>query len=218
MKQANLHLKKSTILVLSQNESMYSSSKSLYKADETGKNKIAINDITITFVSRTFPRKLAKHLKQIHNYDIQYIENGIYYIKGDFFPIQFIVTKDLTNEQNLWLHNLTNDIHNSDVVDTLISEYDKHKKDNHYRSVMDILVHANKEAFKGGAIMCKALEDLYWEVHGERIQREQQKALNEAVNEAVAKKEAIIASQDAIITSQDAYIKQLETQLGIAHT
>lgn len=69
--------------------------------------------------------------------------------------------------------------------------------------------------------MCKALEDLYWEVHGERIQREQQeslnKAVNEAVNEAAAKKEAIIASQDAIITSQDAYIKQLETQLGIAH-
>ena len=192
---------------------MYSSSKSLYKADETGKNKIAINDITITFVSRTFPRKLAKHLKEIHNYDIQYIENGIYYIKGDFFPIQFIVTKDLTNEQNLWLHNLTNDIHNSDVVDTLISEYDKHKKDNHYRAVMDILVHANKEAFKGGAIMCKALEDLYWEVHGERIQREQQ----EAGNEAVAKKEAIIASKDAIITSQDTYIKQLEAQLRIAH-
>ena len=86
---------------------------------------------------------------------------------------------------------------------------------------LQYLVHANKEAFKGGAIMCKALEDLYWEVHGERIQREQQealnKAVNEAVNEAAAKKEAIIASQDAIITSQDAYIKQLETQLGIAH-
>lgn len=70
----------------------------------------------------------------MHKYDVQLIEKGIYYLKGEFFPIQFIVTKDLTN-----------DIHDTDVVSTLISEYDKHQNDNRYKSIMDIL--AEKDAY-----------------------------------------------------------------------
>lgn len=171
----------------------------LYKSEEA---RTSIEDITITFVSRNFPHKLVNHLTELRKYNVQPIEDGIFYIKGDFIPIQLIVTKDLTDEQNLWLHNLTNDIHSSDVINTLISDYEKHQKDNRYKSVMDIIVHANKEAFKEVTVVCKALEDLYWEVHGERIQREQKEALDKAVAEAVAEKES--------------YIKQLEAQLGIA--
>ena len=162
----------------------------LYKSDDSRDEHISINDITITFVSRSFPKKLVKHLKKVHNYDVQFIEKGIYYVKGDLIPIQLIVTKNLTDEQNLWLHNLTNDIHDPTVVDRLIFEYDKHQKDNRYKSVMDILVHANKDSFKEVSNMCKALEDLYWEVHGERIMREQKEALDKAVAEAKAKAKA----------------------------
>ena len=96
----------------------------LYKADESKENQILFEDITITFVSHSFPRNLMNHLKNLHKYDVQLIENGIYYIEEDILPIQLIVTKDLTDEQNLWLHNLTNDIHDLDVINTLISEYD----------------------------------------------------------------------------------------------
>ena len=143
-------------------------------------------------------------------------------------PIQLLVTKELTDEQNLWLHNLANDIHDSTVVNHLVSEYDKHQKDNLYGSVMDIIVHANTDAFKEVATMCKALEDIYWEVHGERILREQKEALDKAVAEAVAKAVAVaeaVAKTKAefipqavaeAIAEKDAYIKQLELRLGIA--
>ena len=188
----------------------------LYKSDETKDRKIPIEEITLTLVSRKYPKKLIQHLKKVHNYDVQLIENGIYYIKGDLIPIQLIITKDLTDEQNLWLHNLTNDIHDPKVVNTLICEYDKHQKDNRYKSVMDIIVHANKEAFKEVTEVCKALEDLYWEVHGERIQREQKEALDKAVAEAVEKAvEKAVAEKDALLANQANYIKQLEAQLGI---
>ena len=49
-------------------------------------------------------------------------------------------TKDLTDEQNLWLHNLTNDIQDLDVINTLIKEYDKHQKEK------DIIL-AQKDAY-----------------------------------------------------------------------
>lgn len=156
-------------------------------------------------------------MKKVRKYDVQLIEKGIYYIKGDFFPIQLLITKDLTDEQNLWLHNLTNDIHDSSVVNTLISEYEKHQKDNHYNSVMDIIVHANKEAFREVTDMCQALEELYWEVHGERIMREQKEALDKAVAEAVA--EAVSEAVAKAVAERDAYyqkeIQTLKAQLAV---
>lgn len=202
----------------------------LYKADEPQNVQISIKDITITLVSRRYPKKLIKHLQEVHHYHVQHVENGIYYIKGDLLPIQLLVTQELTNEQNLWLHNLTNDISDSSIVNTLVSEYEKHKKDTHYESVMDIIVHANQDAFKEVTTVCKALEDLYWEVHGERIQREQKEALDKAVSEAVeaaveaataeavakTMAEAVPKAVAEAVAEKDAYIKQLELQLGIA--
>ena len=66
--------------------------------------------------------------------------------------------------------------------------------------------------------MCKALEDLYCEVHGERIQREQKEALDKAVAAAVAAAvaEAVDVAVAKAVAEKDAYIKQLELQLGIA--
>lgn len=201
----------------------------LYKSDTKTEDEISVEDITITFVCHHYPQKLIAHLVEVRKYDIQLVEKGIYYIKGDFFTMQLLLTKELTNEQNLWLHNLTNDIQDSAVVTTLLNEYQKHQKENHYKSVMDIIVHANKETFKEVTVVCKALEDLYWEVHGERIQREQKEALDKAVAEAVDKAvaeavaEAVdkavaeaVAEKDNALANQATYIKQLEAQLGIA--
>ena len=49
------------------------------------------------------------------------------------------------------------------------NKYDKHQKDTLYSSVMDIIILANRNAFKEVTTTCKALEDLYWEVDNERI-------------------------------------------------
>ena len=181
----------------------------LYKSDESPDAKISIDDITISFVCHRYPRNLIEHLKSIHKYNIRFIEKGIYYIEGNVFPIQLLVTKDLSDKQNLWLHNLSNDIQDPTVIDNLISEYEKHPENNHYKSVMDIIVHANKDAFKEVTVVCKALEDLYWEVHGERILREQKEALDKAVSEAVS------AAVSAAVAEKDAYIQELEAQLKI---
>lgn len=42
----------------------------------------------------------------------------------------------------------------------LIQEYKKHKKDERYESVMDLIVRANKELFLEVKTMCQALEEL----------------------------------------------------------
>lgn len=58
-----------------------------YKYDTSTIDEIKITDITITFVSEGYPRKLIEHLKKVKKYEIFKYENGIYYVKGDIIPI-----------------------------------------------------------------------------------------------------------------------------------
>ena len=200
----------------------------LYKSDTNSVNNISVEDITITFVCSHYPRKLINHWKKVRNYNVKFVEKGIYYVEGDFFPIQLLFTHELTNEQNLWLHNLTNRIHDSDTISTLLSEYEKHQHENYYQSVMNIITVANMEKFEEVTGMCQALADIYLKYHKEEIEQQQQEAIDKAVNlaitdaveEAVAKavEEAVtkaVEEKDALLASQEAYIKNLEAQLGI---
>ena len=63
-------------------------------------------------------------------------------------------------------------------------------------SVISIIAAANKETFLEVTTMSEVLEQIFLEVHGERLEREKQKAIDEAVAE------------------KDAYIKELEAKLA----
>lgn len=180
----------------------------LYKSDTNLVNEILAEDVTITFVCSHYPRELMNHLKKVRNYEIEYMEKGICYVKGDFFPIQIVLTKELTDGENLWLHNLTNDIQEKEVIERLLMEYQKHSQEKLYSSVMNIITNANAERFKEVTGMCEALERIYLEVNGERLARERKEELDKAVAEAVAKTRA----------EQAAYIKELEAKLAMQNT
>ncbi|MGN8630203.1 hypothetical protein ACTNEW_01170 [Blautia sp. HCP3S3_G3] len=59
-------------------------------------------------VSGRYPVKLIRHLRMERGYQIEKADEGIYYVKGDFFPIQILVTRLLSKKENLWLRSLTN--------------------------------------------------------------------------------------------------------------
>ncbi|MBQ8592518.1 MAG: hypothetical protein IJ485_07220, partial [Lachnospiraceae bacterium] len=76
------------------------------------------------------------------------------------FPVQMILTSELTEKDNFWLRNLTNDIREKATVEELFTEYDKHKDEKLYMSVMDIIVRANIEKMEEVKGMCEALLEL----------------------------------------------------------
>ena len=128
-----------------------------YKSNTRTADSIKFQDLTITLVSESSPRKLIRHLRQTQHYDIKEMEAGIYYVIGAPLPIQIIVTAKLSKEENFWLGNLTNRVKNTKDVQHLLAEYKKHKKDILYESVMDIIVKANPKMFeKEGDVMCEA--------------------------------------------------------------
>ena len=131
-----------------------------YKADTGAADEIKANELTMTFVCSRYPSKLLRHLKEKRGYTIEKPEDGIYYIKGDYFPIQIIVTSKLSETENLWLKNLTDNMKDVRSARKLIDDYGKHRENDLYESVMNIIMRANKEKFQEVRGMCDALKEL----------------------------------------------------------
>lgn len=130
-----------------------------YKADTNHVDEIKANEITITFVCKDRPRELIKHLRQERGFWIKGKE-GIYTIYGDYFPIQLLITAELSEEENFWLRYLTNDLKTVEEANKILSEYEGHQNENNHKSVMNAIVSANKEVFKEAKKMCEALLEL----------------------------------------------------------
>lgn len=133
-----------------------------YMADTPHVNEIKPEEISITFVCSKYPRKLIKYLiSQGHN--VEKKEVGIYYVYGEKFAIQIVVNPTLSEERNLWLKNLTNEISDIASVEKLARAYESKKENTLYSSVMDILIRANVAKFSEVKNMCEALKELYAE-------------------------------------------------------
>ena len=70
-----------------------------YKSDSSLADVIPIDDLTITFVCHRYPRNLMEHLTKKRSFQIQETESGIFYVTGDFIPIQIIVTKNFRKKK-----------------------------------------------------------------------------------------------------------------------
>lgn len=131
-----------------------------YKTDVTCVDEIKAKELTISFISESYPKKLIRHLEQERKLELEKIDDGIYYMTGDQIPIQFIVTRFLSKKENLWLSSLTNHLDGVDIAKELIEAYKDNQENNLYKSMMDVIVRANKEKFLEVKEMCLAIEEL----------------------------------------------------------
>lgn len=143
-----------------------------YKSDVKKVDSIKAGDITISFFSKHYPRKMMKHLEEERHLKIKWQEEGIYHISGDIFPMQLIITSELSKEINFWLKNLTNDLKETNEMEDLVHEYSKHQKSKLHQSVMNIIVRANRELFRRDHKMCEALIELMQDVMQDELEEE----------------------------------------------
>ena len=190
-----------------------------YKADTPTVNQIEVNELTITFISRKYPRKLLRHLELERGFAIQKIESGIYYIVGDAIPIQFIVANKLSQTENLWLKGLTNQLHNYELTAALTKDYYEHKQNTLYESVMDIIMRANKKQFEEANNMCEAMKEFIWEHYGDEIMKEKQASFEDGerkVNTLIFKLSELGRIDDILKSATDTeYQQQLFKEFGL---
>ena len=132
-----------------------------YQSDTERILQIDPEEISITFVCGHYPRKMIQHLKDVRGMTIEKYGKGIYYLHGDPFPMQIVITTQLSQELNYWLQHLRNDINSNEIQD-LIANYEPKKHSKNYQAVMDLIVRANWDTMKEAQEnMCDALRELF---------------------------------------------------------
>ena len=155
-----------------------------YKADVQYADSIPAEELSITFVSGKYPRKMIKHLTKIKKYQVTEVEKGIYYVNGDLIPIQILVTKNLSGEENLWLKSLTNKLKATETAEKLVENYIDHKDSSLHRSVIETIMRANQKIFREVNGMSDIFMEIVQEKFDRKLKEEVEKATEKAVKEA----------------------------------
>jgi hypothetical protein len=118
-------------------------------------NKIGIGDLTLTFVTSRYPRKLLTHLEKVRGYRIDDSIPGIYTVIGDIFPIQIIDSRKLSEAENIWLKDLDNTL-NVARINRLTKEIERLGKAAQVGAYLDAIARANAEMIKESIKMSKS--------------------------------------------------------------
>ena len=118
--------------------------------DHTGeKDQYSCLDVSLSFLSCYYPRKLMKHLREERELSVEKISPGVYHINKEIFNAQIIVTKELPPEDNLYLRCLTDKLHDAGLVEKLTADYTQHRKQTIYSRYMHQIAAANIKTKEG---------------------------------------------------------------------
>ena len=190
-----------------------------YKSDVKTAESVDMEELTITFACHRYPEKLFRHLREKRKFRIQKVEEGIYYIIGDYLPIQILLLNRLPEEENLWLRNLTDHLSGEEQAEKLVKEYWEHKDNTLYQAVMDIIIRANRKQFEEAKNMCDALRELFAEELKENYQAGEDQGRQEGRSELsrLILKLSELGRTDEIIKAAESpeYQEKLMKELGV---
>lgn len=132
-----------------------------YQSDTERVCQILPEEITVSFVCTHFPRKLMGYLARKKLMEITCEESGIYYIKGDVFPVQIVVIDQLSAENNFWLSRLRKNLTITGDIEKLAEEYRTRRNSPLYSAVMDVIMRANHDVAEEAKKMCDAIRELF---------------------------------------------------------
>ena len=126
-----------------------------YIADTGSTGEIAPREVTITFICNHYPAKMLQSVEEDRGIYAVKREEGIYDLLGDSFPMQLIITHELTKEKNYWLQSLRSNITDPEEIRNLAEHYEEYQDEVLYSDIMNAIVNANWNMFEEEKAMCK---------------------------------------------------------------
>lgn len=178
-----------------------------YQSETKRVKDIPPEEITMTFICNHYPQKLLEHLKKFKGIEVEKQEAGLYYLLGDSFPIQLVIVKELSKEENYWLQNLRCNLKTGEEIQEVVRRYEQVKHKAYYSDVMNLIVRANQKQMEEEKNMCEALNELFAEelkeadLRGRKEGRSvgQIEKLKELVQKKLAKNQSIEKIADDLV-------------------
>jgi hypothetical protein len=138
---------------------------------------LAIDDISLTVAGTRAPREVMRHIRDVYGWRVKEAAPGIHGVCGAglAFPIQFIESRKLSEEENLWLKGLASGL-TAKTLGRLLRESGRRRDDALTGAYIYAVLNANTETVKevsqvGRLTLDKALESAgltsKWEARGE---------------------------------------------------
>ncbi|MGL5435916.1 MAG: 3-isopropylmalate dehydrogenase [Lachnospiraceae bacterium] len=133
----------------------------VYQSNTERIMEVRPEEITLTFVSNHFPKKLIQHLQERYSGGVSSQALGIYKISGLMFPLQIVISEELPCREYIWLSRLRMNLQAKQDIEPLAQVYKGKEKIPMYEAVMDIIIRANRNQYEEGRLMCEALRELF---------------------------------------------------------
>jgi hypothetical protein len=127
---------------------------------------VPITTITLTFVESRRPRDLLAHFKKVRGYTVEEGCPGIYTVTGDILPIQIINSRKLSEEENIRLKDLDNEL-DVERIDRITTEIGRKGGTAQVGAYADVISRANVVKIREAVKMSKSkltLEQVFEEV------------------------------------------------------
>ena len=189
-------------------------------AQSGSKNQYSRKDISLTFLSCHYPRKLMEHLHSLQKemkLTVEKFSPGVYYINKEIFSTQIIVTSKLLPEDYLYLRCLTNKLQDTKLVNQLADDYKLHQEQDIYIRYMHQLTTANKKTKGDSLMVCEGLLNLFGTSSEEIIERTQKEAAEYYLPKIdnLSSQNDHLSSQNDRLSSQISYLQSLLKQNNI---
>lgn len=186
--------------------------------DQSGKaGQYNNTDISLSFLCLHYPEKLIKYLTKNRKLMVEKSASGVYHISKEIFPVQIIVTSELSPDDSLYLHCLTNRLHDTQMIQKLVNDYRLHQEEEIYIRYLHQLSNANIKSKGESAMVCEGLLNLCGTSSAEIIERtkKEEAAFYLPKIDALTAKTKQQASFISELSSQVDYLKNLLTQHNI---
>lgn len=129
--------------------------------NSAGQEQYTALDVSITFLTFRYPRKLLKHLTDERHLTVEKSSTGIYHISTETFDIQIIVIPELPTKDNLYLRCLTDNLKDTALISRLADDYARHQGQEVYMKYLNQLTTANMKKEGESPMVCEGLLNLF---------------------------------------------------------
>jgi hypothetical protein len=170
-------------------------------------NQLNRHSVSLSFLCFHYPRKLFRHLQKDCGLTIEKYAPGIYYILNDIYRAQVLVSGELSEEENLYLKCLTDQLDDHRLINKLSDDYIKHYDDQLYIKYMNQLTNANQSRKGESSMVCEGILN---------ICGTSSKEIEERTRKETAAEIQSLTDQNKQLSSENNYYRKLLTEHGIA--
>ena len=124
------------------------------------KQKLTAKDLTLNFLSYSYPQKLINHLTSECHATVEKIAPGIYDVRNTMYITRIIVTPDLSPDEYRFLRSLKGNL-TDEEIDELNHEYSLHTDDPVYVNYINEFMAAHSKGEKSMKKMVTIPENVF---------------------------------------------------------